>query len=238
MSRAIREAAGISENAKRFRKGVSLNEVLREHAWHLGAGLHTSSLTLADVDMPQGALDWAEAWIAGETTKGLLLTGRAGVGKTTMMSVLLDHVIRTAPIRRMGYTPEMTPANPVLMVSYPSYVTALGRMMTLEKKNTFDDEYDRLETLVLSVQGEHGEPKRHARLCCLDDIGREYRTNSGWSSTVLNDLMRQREYLGWTTCGTSNYPLEEWRTIYDETTFSFAHQAFTEVYVNGKDRRR
>ena len=238
MSRAIREVAGISENAKRFRKGVSLNEVLREHAWHLGAGLRTGGLTLDDVKPPQAAMDWADAWIAGETTKGLLLTGPPGSGKTTTMSVLLDHIIRTAPIRRMGYTPEMTPANPVLMVSYPEYVAALGRMITLEKKNTFDDEYDRLETMVLSVQSEHGEPKRHALLCCLDDVGREYQTNSGWSGTILNNLMRQREYLGKTTCATSNYLLTTWDRKYDEPTASFAHQAFTEVEMHHRDRRR
>jgi DNA replication protein DnaC len=85
--------------------------------------------------------------------------------------------------------------------------------------------------------------KRVARLrtvhnLVIDDVGKEYRTSSGYVGAEITDLLRGRYEDGLPTTATTNEKLEKWDEMYDASMSSFAHQAFTIINLAGKDMRR
>jgi DNA replication protein DnaC len=161
---------------------------------------------------------------------GLLLQGEPGHGKTTLASVTAQTLIRTmAPL---GWnTPGSTVKRPVMFLDYP-------KLLRLQKQqwSEFDDSVE------LLINGLYGESSRenNVRLLVLDDLGKEYRTASGWAENTFDALLRARFNAGLPTIVTTNYSLDKWDSMYGESMGSFGHEAFVplDIIATGGDRRR
>ena len=149
---------------------------------------------------------------------GLLLVGEPGQGKTTMASVALQSLIRTMPF---------SSSIPGIFLDYPKF-------LRLEKESWGDKESKEL------LEQIYGDAAYSIPLFVLDDLGKEYRTQNGWSENVFDALLRSRFNAGLPTIVTTNVPITKWRVTYGEAMESFAHEAFIPVAVESEsgDRRK
>ena len=149
---------------------------------------------------------------------GLLLVGEPGHGKTTMASVALQSLIRTMPF---------SSSVAGIFLDYPKF-------LRLEKESCGDKETKELMDQI------YGDAKYSIPLFVLDDLGKEYRTQNGWSENVFDALLRSRFNAGLPTIVTTNVPITKWRTTYGEAMESFVHEAFVSVVVESEsgDRRK
>lgn len=204
--------------------------------WHRAANTGTH-LPLAELEPPQVVLDWITDFCNGDTTKGLLLTGNTGAGKTTLVKAICHEVIERAPTTLLGRTEEVRPHWPVYFTAYPNHIADVQRRMLLENKKQYDDEFEDIDLRVASLAMESKRPEWVMRLAVLDDIGSEYSSGSTWVATELNRLLRARGGAGLTTLATTNTELADWEEMYGPATSSYAHEVFTEVTIATRDRR-
>ena len=167
----------------------------------------------------------------GEARSGLgvMLSGEPGHGKTTMASVALQELIKTIPVD------VFTPAT--------SMPIRLGRFMDYPKllrtqKDSFKEE-DLLDE-VKAFYGDSIHKEENVQIFVLDDLGKEYRTSTGWAENQFDALLRSRFNAGLPTIVTTNVPLKDWGTVYGESMGSFAHEAFIPLVIKSArgDRRR
>lgn len=208
------------------------------------AGFPTKSVgwEFSDLD-PNPVIDEIHKWIklveegrvitaAGDKKcgLGLLLQGEPGHGKTTLASVTAQTLIRTMASVGWG-TVGSAAKRPVVFLDYP-------KLLRLQKQqwSEFDDS---VEVLITGLYGEAGRDN-NVRLLVLDDLGKEYRTASGWAENTFDALLRARYNAGLPTIVTTNTPMGEWADTYGDSMASFAHEAFVPIAIISTrgDRRR
>jgi len=192
--------------------------------------MKTIGMEFSDLDNPQVVSvvqKWVDTVRSGMVIKspgspssglGLALVGLPGHGKTTLASVALQELIRTMPV---------SSNQPGLFMDYPKY-------LRLEKESWTDSEAKDL------IQKINGDVRDAIPLFILDDLGKEYRTASGWSENMFDAVLRSRFNAGLPTIVTTNVKFSKWRSTYGEAMESFAHEAFmwADVELETGDRRK
>jgi DNA replication protein len=141
--------------------------------------------------------------------RGILLVGGTGSGKTTLACMTITE-IHWAHDNTILYYPAH------LLIEQQRLVDARAADERISKR------INRLHTVHVLV---------------IDDLGMEYRTQSGYVGAEITGLLRRRHELGLPTIVTTNLPLAKWDQIYHPTMSSFAKQAFQIVTLTGMDMR-
>ena len=200
----------------------------------LNAGLPIKSMgkELSDLDNARAAgmvRSWMDTVRSGMVIKspgspssglGIMLVGEPGHGKTTMASVAIQELIRTMDFD----TPQ-----PALFMDYPKFLRY--------QKAAWNAEEEEKNDLIKRI---YGDVRDSIQLFILDDLGKEYRTASGWAENTFDALLRSRFNAGLPTIVTTNVAMKDWGTVYGEPMGSFAYEAFIPIAVESEvgDRRK
>src|SRR5260221_2155380 len=117
--------------------------------------------------------------------RGLMMTGSNGVRKTTLAAAVATEV------------QWLDPNHHVYMTRFSDYKEALT--------NTFDKE----DSAVKQQSKEVLVRALRSTLLVLDDIGQEHRTTSGFTESMLHELIRKRVEAGLPTLVTTNIDAED-----------------------------
>lgn len=163
----------------------------------------------------QSYVNWfPDNWRLGT---GMTLVGAPGMGKTTLASALAVQLVEDK-----GYIAAFT--------TLDRYIRDQQRMMGLGKLTGGGD------MLAQEAREEIGEImhadwvyRQGAYLLVLDDVGREYRSGSGWAAQEFDSLLRTRFDMGLPTIMTTNVPFDKWDAEYSVSMRSFAQESCPEV---------
>ena len=199
----------------------------------LNAGLPIKTLGKELSDLDNGpAVELVKSWVetvsSGMVIKspgspssglGIMLVGLPGHGKTTLASVALQELIRSMPFETK---------QPGLFMDYPKFLRY--QKASWGSDEDADSFIDRI----------YGDTKQSVEVFILDDLGKEYRTSTGWAENTFDALLRSRFNAGLPTIVTTNVPLKNWASQYGEAMGSFAYEAFVPIEVKSDkgDRRR
>ena len=160
---------------------------------------------------------------------GLLLVGDPGHGKTTLASTALQALIRGIPADATGVLPRHLGR----FMDYPKY-------LRLQQKK-WDEDNEDLHDIGFQLDSIRGDLTimDNTQVFILDDLGKEYRTQSGWAENQFDALLRSRFNAGLPTIVTTNVPVKDWATVYGAPMGSFVREAFIAVEVKSTkgDRR-
>lgn len=146
--------------------------------------------------------------------KGLLLHGRNGTRKTTLALATLTEVQYRARAWRGYY---------IRFSEWKARVTD-----TFVKEPTARSiESQRILEIVEKVP-----------LLVLDDIGQEHRTVSGFTESMLHEMLRVRYESARPTIVTTNISPDQMSLIYGPSFDSFRHDAFETIALLGQDSRK
>jgi DNA replication protein DnaC len=81
------------------------------------------------------------------------------------------------------------------------------------------------------------ERAKHVDLLIMDDLGKEYRADSGWSVRLIDNLIRHRVQNRLSTIVTSNMQLEAIEEVYKPSMVKAMIGALYPVMVSGHDYR-
>lgn len=207
-----------------------VSPTIRHRILKAGLPMKTIGMEFSDLDNAEAvrvAKVWVDTVLAGGVIKspgspssglGLLLVGLPGHGKTTLASVALQELIRTMPFDT---------ETPGMFMDYPKF-------LRMEKESWADDDVKE------KIKEIYGDSRHSIPLFVLDDLGKEYRTQSGWSENMFDALLRSRFNAGLPTIITTNVKTSKWRVTYGEAMESFAHEAFMWVDIESEigDRRK
>lgn len=131
--------------------------------------------------------------------RGLFFAGLPGVGKTMLAVATIIEVYYTWP------------------KIYPYFITMAD---LIEARLHYSDDPDAAGTMECVTQ---------SPVLVLDDVGKEHSSKSGWSATVLDQVLRYRHNEGRPTIITTNLALPKWAG-YNESMESFIARS-TDTYV-------
>lgn len=215
---------------------------VRKQILRTGVPFKTIGLEFSDLDQTP-AVKAVEKWVgqvlAGEVIQspgsplcgvGVMLVGEPGHGKTTLASTAIQSLIRGISGEILG-TPGRLPKRVAGFMDYP-------KLLRLQKSQ-FDEPDDEVQEKLDGIYGD-SDIMGNVSVFVLDDLGKEYRTASGWSENQFDALLRSRFNAGLPTIVTTNVPLKSWGNVYGEAMGSFAHEAFIPLAIiaPGGDRRR
>jgi len=150
----------------------------------------------------------------GELTKGLMLMGPTGTGKTLAMKVMSIY-------REIDNT-KFVMSNRIFKMNYE--VVDVNQIVNCFIANSFDGIKIFLTRYVT----------------CIDDIGSEtlYAKHYGNKTEVISHVLSERYSKKLLTFATSNYPLEILEDKYDDRLISRMYSLFNFITMNGDDFRR
>lgn len=144
--------------------------------------------------------------------RGLMLYGKHGTRKTTLAAAIATEVQWLS----LNYQ--------VHMIRFSDYKDLLT--------STYGDNEDMQDAKRLLKRIEK------ATLLVLDDIGQEHRTSSGFTESILHELIRRRVEDSRPTIVTTNVELEDMYSVYGPSFESFRREAFQAVQMAGSDSRK
>jgi len=149
---------------------------------------------------------------------GLTFIGPCGIGKTFLASMVMNGLpyrFRTGCIRADRY------------LSLYRDKFELGALL-----KAGGDVVEDLEKTRRHLNG-----LERSNVLLLDDLGREYDSDTQWSSTQISNLIRWRYDNGAATLITSNMPFDFLIRRYSEAFVSFLREINTTVVMDGEDYR-
>lgn len=152
-----------------------------------------------------------------EQGTGLTLVGPPGVGKTLLMSIIGMEA------HDAGYS--------VMYLPIAVYLKWLLNMIQWEQWATAETAWEKLRQDTLAVRNK-------INFLLLDDVGKEYKTDTGFAEHEFDFLVRLRYDLALPTIMTSNLPVHEWSGTYSDAMESFIHEAAPPVAIAVTDHRR
>jgi len=146
--------------------------------------------------------------------RGLMLSGSNGVRKTTLAAAVATEV------------QWLNPNFHVYMTRFSDYKEALTN--TFQKEDSAVKQQSK-EVLVRALR---------STLLVLDDIGQEHRTSSGFTESMLHELIRKRTEAGLPTVVTTNIDPDDMYGVYGKSFDSFRLEAFQTLEMRGGDSRK
>ena len=109
-------------------------------------------------------------------------------------------------------------------------------------RTAFFEESSRLKTRLVNKEAFEEGTSVEARiemvdLLVLDDIGKEYRTNSGYAENLIETLVRNRVQKVRTTIMTGNVPPRDLQKLYSEDFSALMKESMIPINVTGYDFR-
>jgi DNA replication protein DnaC len=150
----------------------------------------------------------------GDIGRGLLLWGRNGTRKTTLAAAIATEV----QWQSINYQ--------VFMIRFADYKNAL----TTTYGDKDSEEYQEAKRVLRAAE--------KATLLVLDDIGQEHRTSSGFTESVLHELIRRRVEDSRPTVVTTNVEPDDMYSVYGPSFDSFRREAFADIQMAGSDSRK
>jgi predicted ATPase len=146
--------------------------------------------------------------------RGLMLWGRNGTRKTTLAAAIATEVQWLS----INYQ--------VFMIRFADYKNALTATYAKEES----EEKEEARRVLRRAE--------KATLLVLDDIGQEHRTASGFTESVLHELIRRRVEDSRPTIVTTNVDPDDMYSVYGPSFDSFRKEAFETIQMAGSDSRK